>query len=65
MIYSIFVLLSGIAIGQEYSTIIPSIKILAINLFEYLKQHAIEKKVVENNSTHFISNYLYKLFYNT
>ena len=65
MIYSIILLLSGIAIGQEYQGIIPPIKVLAINLLtqiqEYLKQNAIEQKATENTFS-YLSSIIYNFF---
>lgn len=37
MFYSICMLLIGIFIGQEYITILPSVKIFAINSLVYLR----------------------------
>lgn len=42
MLYSIFMLISGIYVGQEYD-VIPSIKLVTINLINYVRNN------LENN----------------
>lgn len=48
MFYSIFVLLFGIYVGQEYD-VVPSVRLMTLSLLRYMKENYTNNNVANNN----------------
>ena len=54
MIYTIFVLISGIFIGQEYNILLPSVKTIVINALIFVNKKNGEKIQETDTETYFM-----------
>ena len=64
MFYSIFVLLFGIYVGQEYD-VVPSVRLMTLSLLRYIKENYTNdtnNNPTESNNDTFIYKFLTKFF---
>jgi uncharacterized protein YqgC (DUF456 family) len=66
MLYSVFLILFGVYVGQEYP-VVPSVKLVALSLLRYIKDNS--EKVEDNtnltgdqNMKNFLSNFIKSIY---